>query len=377
MATIKVDTAVLAGQQSTYQSITKQLEDISSRIGKINQRLTWEISSSSQIHNTLVQYSRLVEQFQQQANALQSNLSQIKDQYEKTETGNMNGVVPASKRNQPESNSSSKESNSLWDEFWKEYGWSKLLSGAGYIGKIYNLVQGAQAAKSWKDYFSSANNIRQFLSGAAKEYQNYKKIGRAVGNKTAMTWWAKSITGLKPLGRASAAKNPIIRFKNNLTNKTSPFHAQFKDVVNNFKGANGVGKAIASWGAVAATGVANWFSNKEEQSNSGGMMSNARVVAETVTETAVDTALTYGASIVVGAAVTTALGTVAAPGVVVVAASGALIAGLNVAVNAVTGKSATEWVSDTILDTGAAIGRGIKSVAGSIGSWFSRKPKPA
>ena len=73
----------------------------------------------------------------------------------------------------------------------------------------------------------------------------------------------------------------------------------------------------------------NWFSNKDEQACSNGTMSDGRVIAETITETAIDTALTYGTGIVVGAAVTATLGTVAAPGIVVVAASGAIVAGLN------------------------------------------------
>ncbi len=89
-------------------------------------------------------------------------------------------------------------------------------------------------------------------------------------------------------------------------------------------------------------------------------MSDGRVVAETITETVVDTALTYGAGIVVGAAITAVAGSVAVPGVVVVAASGAIIAGVNAGVQALTGKSTTEWISDGILDTGKAIGNKIR-----------------
>ncbi len=143
-----------------------------------------------------------------------------------------------------------------------------------------------------------------------------------------------------------------------------------------FKGTKGVGKAVASWGAVAVNGALNWFGNQEEQANSNGTMSDGRVWAETIMETAVDTALTYGASIVVGAAVTAALGTVAAPGILVVAASGAIIAGLNAGVKALTGKTTTEWVSDTILDAGEAIGNAVgnaaKKVSHSIGRWFGK-----
>lgn len=262
------------------------------------------------------------------------------------------------------------------EEFGKNFGWKQVLSGAGYIGKIYNFINDIQSGKTWKDFAKDGVKAYEFLEGAAKTFRNYQKIGNAVGTQTAMAWWAKNITGLKTLGRASTAKNPVTRFANNLTNKTSPFHAQFENIINNFKGVNGVKKAVTSWGAVAINGVLNWASNKQEQAESNGTMSDGRVIAETVSETIIDTALTYGSSIVVGAAVTTVLGTVAAPGVLVVAASGAVTAGINAGVKAITGKTTTEWVSDTILDTGEAIGKAVgdmaKSVSESIGGWFGK-----
>lgn len=262
--------------------------------------------------------------------------------------------------------------NTFKEEFHSEFDWSDILKGSGYIGTLYDLVTDIKNGKSWKDFAKSGVKIYQFMSGAAKTFHNYNKIGNAVGTKTAMTWWAKNITGLKPLGRASTAKNPFTRFANNLTNKTSPFNAQFKDVIKTFKGGNGIGKAVASWGAVAANGVFNWFSNKEEQANSNGTMSDARVVAETITETAVDTALTYGAGIVIGAAVTTAIGTVAAPGIVVAAAGGLAVTAINAGVKALTGKTTTEWISDTILDVGEAVGNAAKNVHETIGKWFGK-----
>lgn len=266
--------------------------------------------------------------------------------------------------------------NRFRNSFADEFGWKEALAGAGYIGTIYGLISGIKNGKTWADYGKSGKKMYDFLSDAIKTYNNYKKIGNAVGTKTAMTWWAKNITGMKALGRASTAKNPITRFKNNLTNKTSPFNAQLKDTLKNFKGGNGVGKAVASWGAVALTGITNAFSNVDEQKQSNGTMSTGRVVAETVSETIIDTALTYGTGAVVGAAVTAALGTVAAPGVLVVAASGVIVAGVNAGVKALTGKTTTEWLSDTILDTGEAIGKAVgnaaRNVTQSIGNWFGK-----
>lgn len=358
------------------QNVAIAVDSIQVDFQSAMRRLDWDIRFESNINNTATQISRKLEKY---SRALETYEQFIQDAYEKYEdldeytrfqsfswiNRGWNTIVGP---------------GGQWkifsDEFWWNYGWGQVLAGAGYIGTIYNLICDLKNGKTWRDFAKAGVDTYQFLTGAAKTFHNYKKIGNAVGAKTAMAWWAKKITGFKPLGRASSAKNPFTRFANNLTNKTSPFNAQFKNIINNFKGANGVGKAVASWGAVAVNGALNWFSNKEEQASSNGTMSDGRVVAETITETAVDTVLTYGTGIVVGAAVTAALGTVAAPGIVVVATSGAIVAGLNAGVKALTGKTTTEWISDGILDTGKAIGNtfsnAAKNVSESIGSWFEK-----
>ena len=362
---------------SRCKSVASSVDSIQSDFQRTVRQLDWDIRFESNINSTATQLSRKLESYSRTLESYQRFIEDARGEYVKlneykktTDYFEKIDVVI------PHLVGPGGQLKIFTDEFLSNYGWKEILSGAGYIGTIYNLINDIRDGKSWRDLAKTGVDTYRFLSGAAKTYNNYKKIGNAVGTKTAMAWWAKNITGLKPLGRASTAKNPFTRFANNLTNKTSPFNAQFKNIVNNFKGANGVGKAVASWGTVAVNGVLNWFSNKDEQANSNGTMSDGRVIAETITETVVDTALTYGTGIVVGAAVTAALGTVAAPGIVVVAASGAVVAGLNAGVKALTGKTTTEWISDTILDTGEAIGSAFsnaaKNVSESIGSWFGK-----
>ena len=362
---------------SRCKSVASSVDSIQSDFQRTVRQLDWDIRFESNINSTATQLSRKLESYSRTLESYQRFIEDARGEYVKlneykktTDYFEKIDVVI------PHLVGPGGQLKIFTDEFLSNYGWKEILSGAGYIGTIYNLINDIRDGKSWRDLAKTGVDTYRFLSGAAKTYNNYKKIGNAVGTKTAMAWWAKNITGLKPLGRASTAKNPFTRFANNLTNKTSSFNAQFKNIVNNFKGANGVGKAVASWGTVAVNGVLNWFSNKDEQANSNGTMSDGRVIAETITETVVDTALTYGTGIVVGAAVTAALGTVAAPGIVVVAASGAVVAGLNAGVKALTGKTTTEWISDTILDTGEAIGSAVsnaaKNVSESIGSWFGK-----
>ncbi|MBR2038594.1 MAG: hypothetical protein IKA09_12855 [Lachnospiraceae bacterium] len=339
------------------KTTASRVDNIETEFWRTIQALDWDVRYEADINSTAKQISRKLEKQAKTLKAFQRFINDAYDEYVKLDEYKDRLQI-------------------FIDEFRSNFGWKEILSGAGYIGTIYNLVNEIKEGKTWKDLAKAGVDTYQFLSGAAKTYNNYKKIGNAVGTKTAMAWWAKNVTGLKPLGRASTAQNPLTRFANNLTNKTSPFNAQLNNVLDNFKGANGAGKAIASWGSVAVDGVLNWFGNKEEQANSGGSMSDGRVIAETITETAVDTVLTYGTGIVVGAAVTAALGTVAAPGVVVVAASGAIVAGLNAGVEALTGKTTTEWVSDTILDVGEAIGSAVSDVAqnvtSAVGNWFEK-----
>lgn len=370
---LKVDTARMEAQITQLNEIAKQLDGIASRVSSVNRKLGWRSSVDANVRLRLLGYSQGVSGLSNKSAALSGALNTVMGQYiraeEKAKTtlpSNETAGVP----------SDSDTDMSVWDKFkyelFENYGWEELLAGAGYFSSIYDLINEIRSGKTWGDFAKAGANIYQFFTGAAKTFQNYLKIGNAVGTKTAMAWWVKNITGIKPLGRASTAKNFFTRFSNNLSNKTSPFYAQFKDVVDNFKGTNGVGKAIASWGAVAVNGVVNAFSNIDEQRASNGTMSTGRVIAETITETAIDTALTYGAGIVVGAAVTTVIGTAAAPGVVVVALSGLTIAAVNAGVKAITDKSLTEWASDSILNTGEKIGTAIKNATGSVGKWFKQ-----
>jgi hypothetical protein len=121
--------------------------------------------------------------------------------------------------------------------------------------------------------------------------------------------------------------------------------------------------------------VLNWYGNKEEQANSNGTMSDSRVVAETITETAIDTVLAYGTGIVVGAAVAAA-SPVAVPGVLIVATTAVVITGLNVGVKSLTGQTTTEWASDFILNSGESVvnevGSTVKNATNAVGKWFGK-----
>ena len=155
----------------------------------------------------------------------------------------------------PSSLSGSGLESAVWKKFLElfrsKYGWDQILKGAGYFGDIYGFIKDIRNGKTWTDFAKAGVDIYQFIHSASKTWSNYMKIGNAVGKKTAVQWWLKNVTGWKPLGRASAAKNPWTRFKNNLTNKTSPYHAQIKKIIGDFSCKNGAGKCIAAGAGVA------------------------------------------------------------------------------------------------------------------------------
>ena len=386
MPRVYVEFAGLKEVGDDCRTVATRVGSIRSEFKNTVSKLDWDVKYKSDINSTANQIARKLEQYENALRGYQSFINEAYNEYAKLDEVKKLNIIKLITDERifhiigPDGKydilPNSINLNTFKEYLSDEFSWKDLLAGAGYIGKIYDLISDIKDWKSWEDAGKSGKDIYDFVTKASKTYNNYKKIGNAVGTKKAMTWWAKNVTGLKSLGRASTAKNPVTRFVNNLTNKTSPFNAQLKDVLKDFNGKNGVGKAVASWGTVIVNGVTNAFSNIEEQKNSNGTMSTGRVVAETITETAIDTALTYGASAVAGAAVTAALGTVAAPGILVVAASGALVAGINAGTKALTGKTTTEWISDTVLDTGEKIGKAVsnaaKNVKESVGRWFGK-----
>lgn len=348
--------------QIEIETIYKKVEMIRSSFQRTVNQLDWDVKYKADINSTARKITQNLSSYTQAFKGYRRFIQETSSQYTQLDNAKFNANLLGDST-----------FSKFKKELKKEYGVGDALAGAGYIGTIYDIFQDIKNVKSPKDVFPILNRCWHFGKDAKQTFLNYKKIGNAVGNQKAMTWWAKNVTGIKPLGRYSTAKKPVTRFFNNLTNKTSPFNAQIKNAAGNFAGSNGVGAAIASWGAVAINGILNWHSNKEEQANSNGEMSDGRVIAETITETAIDTGLTIGATAIAGAAVTAIFPMVSA-GVAVVAASGLIVAGINAGVKAIAGKSFTEWASDTILDSmeaaGTKIGASVKAATNAIGSWF-------
>lgn len=346
---------------SRCKVVASKVDTIQSGLQRTVRQLDWDIRFESNINNTANQIARKLEQY---SSALESYRRFIEDarneyikldEYKKTVLflEKIDIVLP-----------STFGPGGQFDFDWKD-----LITSLGSAGSMFGIVTGVFGAKTWVDWANTGLDVSKTIASIAKDYNRYNKIGRAIGTANSEGYFWRNFFGFNKVGRASTASSASARFYNNLHMNTSPY--KLSSIFDSFTVKNGVVSSVASWAGVALSGVTNWFSNVDEQKESNGTMSTGRVVAETITETAIDTAVSVAGSAVIGAAIATVTGSVAAPAVVAVA-TGLAVAGINTGVKALTGKSATEWVSDAILDTASAVGNAVADGAKAVASWFEK-----
>lgn len=360
MPRIYVEYARMKEMGNSCKAVSSLVSNIRSGFRHTVSQLDWDVKYQSNINATAEQLSRKLEGYSQALKTYQSFLDGAYDQYVKLdevkfELPSNDGLVQ----------NISAESRG----FQFDYSWKDFIKSFGNVGGIYGIIDKILKASTWNEWANVGLGIATKVSKIAKDVTNYAKIGNAIGAKNATAYFWRKQFGFNTVGHASTASSPTARFYNNLHNTTSPYN--LSDAFKPLTGKSGVFKTVAAWAGVALTGVSNAFSNIEEQKESNGTMSTGRVVAETISETAIDTVVTYAGTAVVGAAITAATGVVAVP-VAVAVATGVAIAGINAGVKAITGKTATEWASDAILDTATAVGSAVADGARAVANWFGR-----
>lgn len=345
-----------------WTAVGSQISEIQGSFSKTVQNLDWDIKCQSDISATASRLSGNMENYFQALQGYRTFFQQAYDAYQKLDQNDTSHKVA------PGSASGGGAGAVI--------GIGSLIAGSNYGKRIYDIINGFKNSKNLSDFIKSSRKGFDFAADFIQDFINYSKIGRAVGSKTATSWFLRNAVGLKPVGYISRAKNVVARFANNLTNKTSPFRQQLLNTIDNFTGKNGVKNAIPCWLGVAATGVCSWISNKEEQAASGGTMSDNRVAAETVLETVIDTAASIGVQVAVGSALAALGGPVAATTLVTVAVSNVAVAGVNALTNHFFEKSATECITDFVLDCGEGLAEGVgnaaTAVSNAVGGWFNK-----
>lgn len=349
------------------KSVASKVDGIQSNLQRTIRQLDWDVRYESNINSTANQIARKLEQYSSALAAYQRFIEDARSEYVKLDEYKKTALLIEK------------------IDFIKpitvgpggqlDFDWKDIIKSFGSAGSVFGIVNSIFGAKSWIDWGNVGIDITKTISSIAKDYNSYNKIGRAIGTTNADGYFWRNFFGFNKVGYASTASSASARFYNNLHNKTSPY--KLSSIFDSFTGKKGVVSSVASWAGLALSGIANTFSNIEEQKESNGTMSTGRVIAETVSETVIDTAIAAAGSAVVGAAIATVTGAVAAPVVVAVATGGAL-ALINAGVKALTatetspGKTATEWVSDAILDTASAVGNAVADGAKAVANWFGK-----
>lgn len=360
MPRIYVEFSGLEQIGSHCKTMASKIDKIQSDLQGTIRQLDWDVRYESNINSTANQIARKLEQY---SNALESYQKFIEDA--RREYLKLDEYKQVKLTAHPVQGIDS----ILGPGGQLDFDWKDIIKSFGSAGSIFGIINDIGGARNWLDWGNIGVDITKAISSIAKDYNRYNKIGRAIGTSNSTGYFLRDFFGFNKVGHASTASSASARFYNNLHNTTSPYN--LSNIFDAFTGKNGVISSVASWAGVALSGISNAFSNIEEQKKSDGSMSTGRVVAETISETAIDTVVAYAGGAVIGAAITTATGAVAAP-VVVAVATGVAIAGINAGVEALTGKSATEWVSDTILDAASAVGDAVADGANAVASWFGK-----
>ena len=195
------------------------------------------------------------------------------------------------------------------------------------------------------------------------KYKDYLRIGRIFGNYKAKIYFLDSFF---KVDRVSTFSSFCGRVYNNLHNLTSPY--SLSDIFEALTGGKGVKVAFAEWGGIVFGALCNFLGNLDEQKESGGIMSTARVIAETISETVIEVTLELAGAAVVGA-VAAAAGVAISPTLILL--GGVVLGqGVNTVVGILNdGETFTEWFSDLILDFPEKIGNAIWGNDDSIVVW--------
>ena len=256
------------------------------------------------------------------------------------------GATVVSKQANKKEKVEKKSSLWSWSDTWK------LAESAGIVGTLASTIGGA---------ITGGVSVKSGLKFAKSTAKVVEKISKAVPKSGASFDW-KKLFGLEAVITSETPKS----LWGALGNEVQKL---------NFGSAKTVSDKIAvgaKWAGHALTAITTTYENftDTKENNSTG-----RKIAESIGETAVK----IGEGILIGAGVTAAFaaaGVVGAPAVVV----GAVTVGVTWAVDkvceAISGKNVAELVSDTVLDTGEkvikGIGKGAKAVKDKVTGWWKK-----
>lgn len=382
MPRIYVDFEKLKQCENNLKNASSQVDKIKATFCGTVKKLDWDIKYEADISKTADRIAQQLEFYVQALKKYQQFLGDAQSQYSKLDNYDSNKF-------------------NLTDTL------AKIFSDVGSLGdvtasvdnlkNVFSDAKDGDIAKFFADYFRTGVDAYKFIDKISEHVEDLKLVKADKGVKEALANWGKQIIGLDSTAWISTATNPFKRFAENLTNVDSPF--SLKQWMNDYKPNGGIvidstmtesakkaaeeaihkakGTAVLSYLDAATSGVTNLIDNIKEYNESDGKMSGARVVGETVVETASDIIIRHGATLVIGASLAAALSPiglpVAAVSVMAVVASNLVVTEADLVVEKFTEKSISENISDFVLNNlenaASAIGQGVKSVLNPKPTW--------
>ena len=318
MAHFKMDFSQAKNSLNDFDNVLRTLESLKKEAKNVADQIDFKIKARPGIMFSLNSFNAKAESLLKKGQNTKTGLELCIRHYENAENkllGNKISDVPTNVGN---------AGDTLKDYFMKFFGKAGLVGAtAGMIDKFI----GGVLEPSWK-------NVLEFTKSGIKFME--KAVGAAKKAGSVTQKWS-SLFGAETKTAQEVVDGALDKF------------SFAKDKV----------KASASWATVAVNGIINFIDNKEEFEGTGN---TGRMVAETITETAVDAALDIGLTTAIGAGLV-AVGVATGP-VGIIAAVGAVGAkmALDATCNWLVGKDFTEAVSDVIVDHGMAVAEDIQEV---------------
>ena len=432
MPTIKVNTSRLSNYESDMQSILSRVNSIIGQFDSVSRNLDWDIRAESNINSRLNGISRELSAEVRGISGMKNYLGTAVRQYNTVENTNkknkLKGEVSGhnSGTHVKNNNSKTNKTGETSTQFGGSASWiigkdgkptknteylndndfylgpvvsaggtniastSSTSTKSGYkpdwakglfkvVGKVGNVGSIANSIYTLSSGIASGKDSKVSKAIISVSKDCISRFGTLANNAYSGTSVKETLFGNWTKGGAVGSLFKTAEQATSATEGTifkAAWAKEFKGY--SFKNATNVGskiKVATKWAGIGLSVVTNFINNKEEQKKNPEM-SNARVVSETVVETAFDVGV--GALATAGA---TALLGAAAPAVAVGAVAVGAVWAVNTGVEALTAhfwgeenkKNLTELASDGIIDgatyVGKKIGSAVKSGFNAVAKW--------
>ena len=168
MPRIYVDFAKLDQIGNRCKSVASKVDTIQSDLQHTIRQLDWDVRFESNINSTATQIARKLELYSKALENYQRFVEDAHSEYTKLDEYKKLNITAQLDPRIFHILGPGGQLQIFTDEFWSNYGWKEILSGAGYIGTIYSLINDIKNGKTWRDFAKNGVNAYQFLSGAAK-----------------------------------------------------------------------------------------------------------------------------------------------------------------------------------------------------------------